>query len=174
MLANEPIFPIKSDCVLAGLEKLRSEAEAPVSMLQNVEPLGTSPDCKLTTQVLDNANAVRQWVLDLTQAERHRERVAFIQDVVAGAPNLPHMPSVPGEAAGVDALSSKLGSVVARVQHVSAKLFSNVHTITQYERDLARSSDPSTDSVGLRTLEGIGKTLDSLALLPVNGLKASM
>ncbi|KAI2499807.1 Transcription factor S-II (TFIIS) [Fragilaria crotonensis] len=169
-VANEPSSSPESDFVLVGLEKLKSEVNAPASLLHNVVPLGKSPDSKLTKQVIDDAYAWRQWVVDLTQAERHRERVAFIQDVVARAPNLPHLPAVPSESADVETLSSKLGRVVARVQHISAKLYCNVHTITQYEHDLARSSDHSTDSTGLRTLQGIGKALDTLALLPVLSL----
>ena len=158
------------DAVLAGLANLKIQTDASDSLLGNVAPLGKSPASKMTKEVVEDSYAVRQWVVDLTQAERQRERVTFIQDVVARAPNLPHIPSIPGEATGESSLSSKLGEVVARVQHVSADLFSNVQIVTQYERDLAQSSDPLTDCNGLRNLDGINKALGALALIPVLSL----
>jgi hypothetical protein len=174
LLSKLPLEPELSssgtDVTLMELLELKRELFTPGSFLVNIHPLATSKSSKMTKDVIEDACLVREWVVDLSQAECYRERVVFVQDIVTRASDLPHIPPLPGEATGEGSLASQLAHVMSRIQNVSSKLYSNVHIVTQYERHLTDSSDASTDSQGLRKLKGVKKALDSLAMLPVLSL----
>ena len=170
MIADEPGASSESDIILAGLTELRRQVETPSSHLGNVEPLRGLSVSKMTKEVVFNACTVRQWVVDLVHAERHRERISFIQDVVARGHNLPLIPALPGDQAGIESQSAKLCDFVSRARNLSSTHLSDVHVVAQYELKLAQSSDPLTDYAALRNLEGVEKALDELAKLPVLSL----
>ena len=157
-----------SDDVLARLRQLREAAQSTNVHVKNVEPLGRA-NSRLTRTVIDNAIAVREWVLDLRHADLVRERLSFVQDVVSRAPTLPHVPAPPHglvDESLASGMASRLGQAMSgRIPALSSKLYSHVHVFSRYENIVADSN-----STLLCSEVDVRAALDELRATPVISL----
>lgn len=156
-----------SDDILICLKKLKDAAENSDQNILNVDPLGLSRSSKMNRDVLNDAIAVREWILDLRHCENFRERVSFVQDVVSRAPSLPHVPSPPNSCDSDDSVSARLAKVIADVQNMSSNIYAHLHVFTRFERLVAESSDPDADPEHLRSVEGVTRAFEQLRSIPV-------
>ena len=156
-----------NDEILIGLKQLKDAAQDNDGYLSNVDPLGSSSSCKINREVLDNAIALREWVVDLRHSENFRERVSFVQDVVSRAPTLPHVPSPPNFSDGEDSVPTRLAKVMADVQKVSSNLYAHLHVFNRLERLVGESSVSAADPEHLRSKEGVSRAFDQLKSIPV-------
>lgn len=157
----------KSDQVLARLQEAKVAAISTNHHVKNIDPLGQGTS-RLTRSVIDNAIAVREWVLDLRHVDLVRERVSFVQDVVSRAPMLPHVPAPPHRLVDeslTSAMTSRLGQAMSRIQSLSSKLYSHVQVFSRYENIVTESS-----SVQLRSKPEVRAALDELRATPVVSL----
>jgi hypothetical protein len=153
-----------TDTVLSKLRAIKEAAESTNEHIKNVDPIGRKSS-RLTRTVIDNAIAVRKWILDLHHADQVRERLSFVQNVVSRAPTLPHVPTPPHrlvDESTAAAMSSRLGRAMSRIQSLSSKLYSHVHVFSRYENIVAEN-----DSVQLRSKQEVRAALDELRATPV-------
>jgi hypothetical protein len=168
-LVQEPeVGSLKAnDEILIGLKELKDAAQNSDRYLLNVDPLGSSSSCKINREVLNDAIALREWVVDLRHSENFRERVSFVQDVVSRAPSLPHVPSPPNSSDGEDSVPTRLSKVMADVQKVSSNLYAHLHVFNRLERLVGESSVSAADPENLRSKEGVSRAFDQLKSIPV-------
>lgn len=153
-----------SDQVLVRLQDAKEAATSTNEHVKNVDPLG-SGGTRLNRAVIDNAIAVREWILDLQHAEVTRERLSFVQDVVSRAPMLPHVPAPPNRLVDeslTSAMNSRRGQAMSRIQSLSQGLYSHVQVFSRYENIVAED-----DSVQLRSKPEVRAALDELRATPV-------
>ena len=156
-----------SDNILVCLKKLKDAAENSDQNILNVDPLGSSRSSKMNRDVLRDAIAVREWVLDLRHCENFRERVSFVQDVVSRAPSLPHVPSSPNSSDSEDSVTARLAKVMTDVQNVSSNIYAHLHVFTRFERLVTESSDLDADPEHFRSVEGVTLAFEQLRSIPV-------
>ncbi|KAL9181852.1 hypothetical protein ACHAXT_012195 [Thalassiosira profunda] len=166
----------EDDCSLA-LQRLKKEAtpgaasSAEDQHMRNLNPLGrhsvdstglTMPS-SLTRAVIDDAIAVRQWVLDLNQAKAVRERLSFVQDIVERYVTLPQLPTPPfGRLDGTVTNPSALLAVNTKdtITILSSGCYSYSHIIGNV--DLRLQNDAL-----LRSKQGVASALVELMRLPI-------
>mmetsp|Transcript_25232 Transcript_25232/g.38131 ORF Transcript_25232/g.38131 Transcript_25232/m.38131 type:complete len:1046 (+) Transcript_25232:163-3300(+) len=169
-LADDVKEPAReSDPILKRLHELRGRIYNPKFLLGNVTPLAASAASNITKNIVEDACSIREWVIDLTQSERKRERVTFVQETVERASHLPQVPCVPNNS-DEPLLNVKVGQILSRVNAVSSKLSSCDQIVSQYEQFLTQSANPQTDSANLQTVDGINKALDTLRSAPALSL----
>eukprot|EP00546_Thalassionema_frauenfeldii_P020557 CAMPEP_0178903134 /NCGR_PEP_ID=MMETSP0786-20121207/4990_1 /TAXON_ID=186022 /ORGANISM="Thalassionema frauenfeldii, Strain CCMP 1798" /LENGTH=1932 /DNA_ID=CAMNT_0020574475 /DNA_START=167 /DNA_END=5965 /DNA_ORIENTATION=+ len=169
-LAKEVEDPSReSDPILKRLYALRDRICKHEYLLQNVTPLAVSSASNITKNLVEDACSIREWVIDLVQSEKNRERIVFLEEIVAKASDLPQIPSVQSHA-GEPSLNVKIDRIISRANAVASKLCQCNQTITQYDQYLSKSVSPREDLENFRTIHGISKALNALGSLPVLSL----
>lgn len=152
------------DSIKGDLQTLLLEANAQNGPIENVDPIGhrSSP---LTRSVVENAVLYREWYLDLKHAERNRERLAFVEDVVSRFSKLPSLPSRNGtrnlRATGIN---GKLNKIAPRVRSLSSVCLDNVALFSRFHAMVSDRALPlnNDDRESLMTIDGALAALNEL------------
>jgi hypothetical protein len=169
VLEEPEVSTREEDPTLSGLKELCAEAGIKHGPISNVRPIGRSTS-RLYPEVLDNAIVYRQWFLDLKHAESVRERMAFLQGLVARLSELPPLPArSDAEESQFDEKSRiRLDGVMLRVRSLSDQCLKYVPKFNHFQSLLSeRVRNDADRGSGFYSLQGATEALRELQCLPV-------
>jgi hypothetical protein len=169
VLEEPEVSTREEDPTLSGLKELCAEARMKDGPIANVRPIGRSTS-RLYPEVLDNAIIYRQWFLDLKHAESVRERMAFIQGLVARLSELPPLPArSDAEESIFDEKSRiRLDGVMFRVRCLSDLCLKHVPKFNHFQSLLSeRCRNDADRGSGFCSFQGATEALMELQSLPV-------
>ena len=176
----------KDDDLIEKLIELKEAAEYANAHVRNMDLLGQHSISELeysslTRKVINDAIVVRRWVMELWWAEKHRERISFLQTVIVRAPTLPHLPRVPipGSNEPSTSPSDAVNGLMTRLPELSKAAYSFGHMVNSYEQAIrdGQDADVSADltlAVSLRSLEGVKQELEQLQQIPAVSVAEEM